>query len=74
MPAHRAGNGSTRARWRGAGDVAEEYAAKISKMVLLAPHIVEAIVERRAADRVMLKMLEGTLSVDWEEQRGVLGI
>ena len=54
--------------------VAKTYAAKISKMVLLAPDIVEAIVEGRADDRVMLNVLEGTLPVDWEEQLGVLGI
>jgi hypothetical protein len=46
------------------------YAAKISKIVLLAPGIVEG----GADDRVMLKVLEGTLPVDWEEQRGMLGI
>jgi hypothetical protein len=50
----------------GAIDIAN--AAKISKMVLLAPNIVEAIVERRAEDRVMLKVLEGMLPVDWEVQ------
>jgi hypothetical protein len=38
------------------------------------PDIVEAIVEGRADDRVMLKVLEGTLPVDWEEQRGILKI
>jgi hypothetical protein len=54
--------------------VAKSYAAKISKMVLLAPDIVEAIVEGRADDRVMLKVLEGTLPVDWEEQRRALEI
>jgi hypothetical protein len=54
--------------------VAKTYAAKISKMVLLAPDIVEAIVEGRADDRVMLKVLDGALPLDWEEQRGVLGI
>jgi hypothetical protein len=43
-------------------------------MILLAPAIVEAIVKGRADDRVMLKVLEGTLPVDWEEQRGMLGI
>jgi hypothetical protein len=54
--------------------VAKTYAAKISKMVLLAPDIVEAIVEGRTDDRVMLKVLDGTLPVDWEEQRGMMGI
>ena len=54
--------------------VAKSYAAKISKMVLLAPDIVEAIVEGRTDDRVMLKVLEGTLPVDWREQRRALGI
>jgi hypothetical protein len=54
--------------------VAKSYAAKISKMVLLAPDIVEAIVAGRADDRVMLKVLEGTLPVDWEEQLRMLGI
>ena len=54
--------------------VAKTYAAKISKMVMLAPDIVEAIVEGRTDDRVMLKVLEGTLPVDWEEQRRILGI
>jgi hypothetical protein len=42
-------------------------------MTLLAPDIVEAIVEGRADDRVMLKVLEGTLPVDWGKQREVLG-
>ena len=50
--------------------VAKTYAAKISKMVLLAPDIVEGL----ADDRVMLKVLEGKLPMDWEEQRGMLGI
>jgi hypothetical protein len=54
--------------------VAKTYAAKISKMVLLAPDIVEAIVEGRTDDRVMLKVLDGMLPVDWEEQRGMMGI
>jgi hypothetical protein len=54
--------------------VAKTYAAKISKMVLLAPDIVEAIVEGRADDRVMLKVLDGALPVVWEEQRGMMGI
>jgi hypothetical protein len=53
--------------------VAKTYAAKISKMVLLAPDIVEAIVEGRTDDRVMLKVLDGALPVDWEEQLGTLG-
>ena len=43
-------------------------------MVLLAPDIVEVLVEGRADDRVMLKVLEGTLPADWEEQREMLGI
>lgn len=54
--------------------MAKTYAAKISKMVLLAPEIIEAIVEGRADDRVMLKVLEGALPVCWDEQRGMLGI
>jgi hypothetical protein len=48
-------------------------AANISKMVLLAPNIVEAIVDGRADDRVMRKVLDGALPVDWEEQLGTLG-
>jgi hypothetical protein len=43
-------------------------------MVLLAPDIVEAIVDGRADDRVMLKVLDGTLPVVWEEQWGMMGI
>jgi hypothetical protein len=43
-------------------------------MVLLAPDIVWSIVEGRADDRVMLRVLDGTMPVDWEEQRGVLGL
>jgi hypothetical protein len=43
-------------------------------MVLLTLDIVEAIVEGRADDRVMLKVLEGALPVDWGEQRGILQI
>ena len=39
-----------------AEDVAKSYAARISKMVLLAPNIVDAIVEGRADDRVMLRV------------------
>jgi hypothetical protein len=54
--------------------VAKTYAAKISKMVLLAPDIINAIVEGRTDDRVMLRVLDGALPLDWEEQRGVLGI
>jgi hypothetical protein len=38
------------------------------------PDIIEAIVEGRADDQVMLKVLGGTLPGDWEEQRGMLGI
>ena len=39
-------------------------AVKISKMVLLAPDIVEAIVDGRTDDRVTLKVLESMLPVD----------
>ena len=53
--------------------VAKSYAAKISKMVLLAPDIIEALVEGRTDDRMMLKVLDGPLPVDWEEQRQILG-
>jgi hypothetical protein len=59
---------------RCAGGIDIANAANISKMVLLAPDIVEAIVEGRTDDRVMLKVLEEALPQDWEEQRGVLGI
>jgi hypothetical protein len=40
-------------------------------MVLLAPDIVEPIIEGRTDDRVMLKMLAEALPRDWEEPRGI---
>lgn len=52
--------------------VAKSYAAKISKVVLLAPDIIEAILDGRTDDRMMLKLLDRPLPMRWEEQRGML--
>jgi hypothetical protein len=52
--------------------VAKSQAARISRMVLLAPDIVEAILEGRTDDRMMLKMLYQPLPLSWPEQREAL--
>ncbi len=54
--------------------MAKSNAAKISRMMLLAPDIIEAILEGRTDDRMMLKPLDRPLPMRWEEQQVVLGV
>ncbi len=54
--------------------MAKSNAAKISKMMLLAPDIIEAILEGRTDDWMMLKPLDRPLPMRWEEQQVELGI
>ena len=43
--------------------------SRILRLALLAPDIVEAILEGRTSQALMLEKLERPLPTDWEEQR-----
>ena len=49
--------------------ISKSYVSRILRLALLAPDIVEAILGGWADQRVMLKKLEQSLQVGWEEQR-----
>ena len=45
------------------------YVSRVMRLTLLAPNIVEAIVEGRQADGVEAAVLLRPFSIDWDEQR-----
>jgi hypothetical protein len=45
-------------------------ASRILRLALLAPHIVEVVLEGRSDHALMLEQLERPLPASWEEQRG----
>jgi hypothetical protein len=61
-----------------AGEIAEaegigkSYVSRILRLALLAPDVVEEILEGRARDALMLKKLERRLPASWVEQRSLL--
>jgi hypothetical protein len=52
-----------------AENISKSYVSRILRLALLAPDIVEAILEGEADSRVMLERLEQPPSASWEEQR-----
>jgi hypothetical protein len=50
--------------------ISKSYVSRILRLALLAPDIVEAIVEGRADHTLFLESLERPLPGDWAEQRG----
>jgi hypothetical protein len=52
-----------------AENISKSYVSRILRLALLAPEIVETIIEGRASDAVMLEQLERPLPASWEEQR-----
>jgi ParB-like chromosome segregation protein Spo0J len=62
-------------KFRSAAEIAEaegvtrSFVNRMLRLTLLAPEIVEAILEGRQAKRLMLEELMGSMSGAWEEQR-----
>jgi hypothetical protein len=52
-----------------AENISKSYVSRILRLALLAPDIVETILEDKANSRVMLEELERPLPASWEEQR-----
>jgi hypothetical protein len=52
-----------------AENISKSYVSRILRLALLAPNIVEAILEGRADQPLMLEQLERPLAASWEEQR-----
>jgi hypothetical protein len=57
-----------------AENISKSYVSRILRLALLGPDIIEAILEGRTAQALMLERLERPLPGSWEEQRRVLGI
>jgi hypothetical protein len=53
----------------GAEGVTRSFVNRLLRITLLAPDIVEAILEGRQAKRLMLEELMGSMSSVWEEHR-----
>ena len=53
--------------------VNDTYIGRILRLTLLAPDIVEAILNGRQPKMLQLKDLMGSISTDWSEQRRALG-
>jgi hypothetical protein len=56
-----------------AENISKSYVSRILRLALLAPNIVEAILEERVDQPLMLEQLERQLPASWEQQRGHLG-
>jgi hypothetical protein len=52
-----------------AENISKSYVSRILRLALLAPDIVEAILEERTNQALMLARLERPLPACWEEQR-----
>jgi hypothetical protein len=52
-----------------AEDISKSYVSRILRLALLAPDIIEAILEGRAEHGLMLGRLARPLPASWEEQR-----
>jgi len=52
-----------------AENISKSYVSRILRLALLAPDIVEAVLEGRAKRALMLEKLERPLPASWEEQR-----
>ena len=54
--------------------VNDSYVCRILRLTLLAPDVVEAILDGRQPKVLQLKDLMGGISTDWSEQRRSFGI
>ena len=52
-----------------AEDIGKSYVSRILRLALLAPSIVEQILDGRADHALMLQQLEQPLPASWQEQR-----
>ena len=50
-------------------EISKSYVSRILRLALLAPDLVEAILEGRTSQALMLETLERPLPTSWEEQR-----
>ena len=55
-----------------AENISKSYVSRILRLALLAPSIVEEVLEGRADNALMLEQLERPLPASWEEQRRLL--
>jgi hypothetical protein len=55
-----------------AENISKSYVSRILRLALLAPHLVEGIVQGRADQALMFESLERPLPSGWAEQRRVL--
>ena len=51
----------------------KSYVSRILRLALLAPDIIETVLEGRSDQALMLEQLEGPLPASWEQQRRLLG-
>ena len=56
-----------------AENISKSYVSRILRLALLAPDLVEAILEGRTSQALMLETLERPLPASWVEQRDHLG-
>jgi hypothetical protein len=52
--------------------IGKSYVSRILRLALLAPDIMEAILERKVDSRIMLEELERPLPMHWREQGAIL--
>ena len=55
-----------------AEDIGKSYVSRILRLALLAPSIVEQILDGRADHALMLQQLEQPLPASWQEQRAMI--
>ena len=55
-----------------AENISKSYVSRILRLALLAPDIVEVILDRRAHSDVVLEKLEKALPAEWKAQRALL--
>ena len=56
----------------GAEAINKSYIARILRLSLLAPEIIEAVLERRQPGEMTLALLTRSFPIGWTEQRAVL--
>jgi len=52
--------------------IGKSYVSRILRLALLAPDVVEAVLERRSGQALMLQKLERPLPACWDEQRQLI--
>jgi hypothetical protein len=56
-----------------AENISKSYVSRILRLALLAPDVVEAVLEGRSGHALMLERLERPLPASWEQQRELVG-